>query len=475
MNREKELVKNTFIIALGTFLPKLTTLVTLPILTAYLTKAEYGTFDLLSTLVSVILPVATLKIEAAAFRFLIDCRDSKEKAASIVSTILTFLVPVSFAVIILLFFVMPLDSVLTRVLVSLYFFFDILYLGIQQIIRGLSKNAIYSFSAILYSVINMGLIVVLVAGMNKGLDGLLASMCVAQFAAILVLIIPTRLLRYYSFGSFSGTSLKEMLSYSWPMIPNALAMWVMNLSDRLIITAVMGVEANAVYSVANKIPNLFTTLQGTYIFAWQENASLSVGDKDSSDYYSKIFDMTFSLLVGMMTVLIAVTPIIFAVLIRGDYQEAYFQMPILFGGMLFSAIASFMGGIYVAHKKTKSVGITTMVSAAMNFIINFSTVRVIGLYAGSISTLVSFMFMAFYRMHNVRKFQPMNYKHAKILLCFVVIGGMCVLSYMNTRPTNIINFVIGIVFAVVLNIKFIKSVLQAIGKKRKGKKSIQTE
>ena len=69
-----------------------------------------------------------------------------------------------------------------------------------------------------------------------------------------------------------------MLGYSWPMIPNALAMWVMNLSDRLIITAVMGVEANAVYAVANKIPNLFTTLQGTYIFAWQENASLSVGD-----------------------------------------------------------------------------------------------------------------------------------------------------------------------------------------------------
>lgn len=471
MSREKELAKNTFIIALGTFLPKLTTLVTLPILTAYLTKAEYGTFDLLSTLVSVVLPVATLKIEAAAFRFLIDCRDSKDKTESIVSTILTFLVPVSVAVIIFLFFVMPLDSVLTRVLVSLYFFFDILYLGIQQIIRGLSKNAIYSFSAILYSVINMGLIVALVAGMNTGLGGLLVSMCVAQVAAILVLIIPTRLHRYYSFRSFSGTSLKEMLGYSWPMIPNALAMWVMNLSDRLIITAVMGVEANAVYAVANKIPNLFTTLQGTYIFAWQENASLSVGDKDSSDYYSKVFDMTFSLLVGMMTILIAVTPIIFAVLIRGDYQEAYFQMPILFGGMLFSAIASFMGGIYVAHKKTKSVGITTMVSAAMNFIINLTTVRAIGLYAGSISTLISFMFLAFYRMYNVSKFQTMKYKYVKMLLCFAVIGGMCVLSYMNALPTNIINFVIGVMFAIVLNRKFIKSVLRAIVKKIRGKRN----
>ena len=181
--------------------------------------------------------------------------------------------------------------------------------------------------------------------------------------------------------------------------------------------------------------------------------------------------MFLPLLVGMMTVLIAVTPIIFAVLIRGDYQEAYFQMPILFGGMLFSAIASFMGGIYVAHKKTKSVGITTMASAAMNFIINLTTVRAIGLYAGSISTLISFMFLAFFRMYNVSKFQPMKYKYAKMLLSFAVIGGMCVLSYINDLSTNIINFVIGIVFAVALNRKFIKSVLQAIVKKIRGKRT----
>jgi O-antigen/teichoic acid export membrane protein len=259
------------------------------------------------------------------------------------------------------------------------------------------------------------------------------------------------------------------------MIPNALAMWVMNLSDRLIITAVMGVEANAVYAVANKIPNLFTTLQGTYIFAWQENASLSVGDKDSSDYYSKIFDTTFSLLVGMMTILIAATPIIFAVLIRGDYQEAYFQMPILFGGMLFSAIASFMGGIYIAHKKTKSVGITTMVSAAMNFIINFITIRAIGLYAGSISTLVSFMFLTFFRMYDVRKFQPMKYKYTRMLLCFAIIGCMCILSYMNTLLTNVINFIVGIACAVVLNKKIVKSILQAMVKKIKQKRNDKTE
>ena len=89
MNREKALAKNTFIIAIGTFLPKFSSIITLPIITGGLTKAEMGTYDLISTLVSLFLPVATLQIQSAAFRFLIDVReDEKQKAAERLSDFL---------------------------------------------------------------------------------------------------------------------------------------------------------------------------------------------------------------------------------------------------------------------------------------------------------------------------------------------------------------------------------------------------
>ena len=47
MEREKALAKNTIIIGFGTFLPKVASIITLPIVTGSLTKAEYGTYDLL--------------------------------------------------------------------------------------------------------------------------------------------------------------------------------------------------------------------------------------------------------------------------------------------------------------------------------------------------------------------------------------------------------------------------------------------
>lgn len=77
MSREGKLAKNTIILAIGTFFPKVAIFITLPLLTAYLTQAEYGTYDLVLTLVSLLLPAATLQIQSAAFRFLMEVRSEK--------------------------------------------------------------------------------------------------------------------------------------------------------------------------------------------------------------------------------------------------------------------------------------------------------------------------------------------------------------------------------------------------------------
>lgn len=58
-----------------------------------------------------------------------------------------------------------------------------------------------------------------------------------------------------------------MFSYSWQMVPNNLSSWILKLSDRLVITAILGLEANAVYVAANKISNLLSIEQTVLIMA----------------------------------------------------------------------------------------------------------------------------------------------------------------------------------------------------------------
>lgn len=467
MNREKALAKNTFIIAIGTFLPKFSSIITLPIITGGLTKAEMGTYDLISTLVSLFLPVATLQIQSAAFRFLIDVREDEKETKRIITNIISFILPTSLIALTILYLCLGNVSLVIRWLICLYFFSDILMLSTQQIVRGLSNNKLYSASSVTISFSNMLLIVLTISVGKQGLVGVLASITIATTIGLILLLVKGHILSRINLSLLSRKTLLEMLSYSWPMIPNSLSNWVLSFSDRAVLTAFMGLEANAIYSVANKIPALFTTVQGTFVFAWQENASLASKDSDADTYYAEMFDSIFGILVGIMALLIAATPILFWLLIRGDYKEAYYQMPILFMGMLFSSMASFIGGIYVAHKKTRSVGVTTILAAACNLVIDLVFVHKIGIFAASISTLVSYVFLTIYRMVDVQKFQKVKFNTGRFCLLIALLVLMCAICWIDTVALNVLNIILGCIIAVVVNRKIMKSILLTLKNKMK--------
>lgn len=458
MSRGTQLAKNTLIISFGTLLPKVLATISLPIVTAGLTKAEYGTYDLINILETLLLPFVTLQIQTAAFRFIIENRKNDEKKKEIISTMLSFLfVTLGFALVILFFCLSQVDMS-SRVLICLYFFFIIQTNALQQIARGLDHMAVYSASAIVQSVTNVVCIVVFVQFYSKGLLGTLLALSISAFASACFLLFKDKAYKYFGFTYFSVNILKEMLSYSWPMIPNSLSMWVMSVSDRLVLTFFMGLEANAVYAIANKIPSLFTIVQSTFTYAWQENASIASKDKDVSTYYSKVFDVVFCMMAGVLALLIAGTPILFTLLIRGDYDEAYNQMPILFLGVFFSCITAFLGGIYIANKRTKSVGITTIIAAGLNLAIDLIFVNIIGIYAASLSTLISYLFLTVYRLYDIQKFQKLALRKSKIVITILGLLLMCVLSFKRDITFDIINILFSIFFALILNWKIISAV-----------------
>lgn len=472
MSREKELIKNTIVLGLGKFLPKIVSIITLPILTARLTKMEYGTYDLIMTLVMLLIPVATLQIQSAAFRFLIDYRNNREKSSSVITNIWFVTIPISviLSIIISVYYIIN-NSFELGLLIGLYFFADIMFLTISQVARGLSYNKIFSIASIIISLINMIGIVVTVQINNLGLTGVMFSLVVAHFIGIILIAYKINLKEYIDKSLISKKVILEMISYSWPMIPNNLSNWVLSLSDRFVIVTFIGIEANAVYAVANKIPNLLSIVQSVFVMAWQENAAISVKDEDSDKYYTKMFDLTFSIVLGATALLICFTPIIFILLIRGDYGEAYVQIPILMLGMYFYCMSAFHGGIYIAHKKTKSVGITTMVAAIINLLVDLVCVNKLGITAASISTLIAYFILYVYRSKNLLRFQKIDYNIKKQIICYLVIVIMLILCSFQNKTIDIINAIIGISLFVLLNYKTIFKITEKILKPQKRRKN----
>lgn len=442
MSRESNLVKNTAILSLGTLFPKIFAVIITPVLTGQLTKAEFGQYDLITTLVALLLPAVTLQISSAAFRFIINKKNDAVESSKIVTNILVFTFSVSAITTALYFILVGNKLKATGILVCIYLFVDIFFVTCQQIIRGFGKNVVYSISAIVQSFLNMALTVVLLCGFvipNMGLSGVLYAMIFSTFGSLAILVAKGHILQYINLKQLSANTLKELLAYSWPMVPNNLSGWVLRLSDRLVITAVLGVEANAIYAVANKLPYLLTMALNSFYLAWQENASIASEDKDRDRYYEAVFDRVFRIMLGLTGALIASTPILFTILIRGSYEEAYVQMPVLYLGMFFSGMASVLGGIYIAFKQTKSVGITTVIAAAINFLIDILLVRVVGIWAGSISTMVAYLFLLIYRMYDIQKIQKISFNIRMMIISMMVIIVMSVLMIQRSLVFDCMN------------------------------------
>lgn len=456
MSREGKLAKNTAILAIGTFLPKLGAFVVLPILTGYLTKEELGTYDLVLVLVSFILPAVTLEIQTAAFRFLIDVRDKKEEIKSIITNIFAFITVTSIVALVFTYFLLPLTSSNTKLIICAYFLVDILVNATRQCARGLAKNKDYTVSAIISSSFKILLVIVFVWYFKAGLFGAFAALLGATTISFIILSVRIRIYSYFDIRLINKTKIIEMLTYSWPMVPNSVSFSIMRASDRFVVTLFMGVAANAVYAVANKIPNILSLAQTTFTMAWQENASVVSKDLDAKAYYSSMFHKMFDLVAGFLGVLICCTPFLFKLLIRGDYAEAYNQMPILFLAMFFYSMCGYLGGIYVAYKHTKNIGITTMVAAACNLIVDLSLIKTIGLYAASGSTLISYLLLFIFRMYDVRKLVRIKYNYGHIILVLLILCIESALCFFKRPVFDITNILLGCCIFFVLNRETLK-------------------
>lgn len=463
VDRNKELAVNTVILGIGQLVPKLLALLLLPLLTAFLNTDEYGNYDLILSIAGLLIPIATLQIQQAVFRYIISASENISKSKYVTSAIIYIVTSslVCYTVVFVCLKMIGVDSI-KAFLICILFLSEALYVLLGQIIRGLGYNAKYSISVIVYSAVNLVATAILLAIFDFGLLGVILSLTLGYLSADLYMVVASGMHRYFSFKLFEINSLKTLLKFSVPIVPSSIALWIVNLSDRLIIIRFMGTAANGIYGVANKIPTLYSTAYNIFNLAWTETASKVSDEGNPAEYYSRMFKGLFKFLIGVMLVLISVTPIIFKLLVKGDYNQAFLQVPILYFAIFFNSIVNFYSGIYIALKRTKQVGYSSAIGAIINIIINIIFISKIGLYAASISTAISFLIIAIYRAFDLNKVIKIKYdwKELGLGLCVFVVASVCL--FMNKQMLSVVCLGMAIVYNLTQNMDMIKSVIKKI-------------
>lgn len=450
MSKENKLMKNTVILTVGNMFPKLSTFLLLPILTKSLTKNEYGMYDLILTASTFALPIVTMLIEQAVFRFLLDAKN-KEEFSSIISNSVLFVVITSATLSLISYITVKNIGIEEPELIILYILLDLYYKVILQIARGLKQLKVYSKSSIVNSIISIVAILFLVSNWELGLKGILIGLSISLVVSILYLLFKIQLCSYINVKGISVKRIKTMLAYSIPLIPNSLSWWIVAASDRWIVTSFLGLEQNAIYAVANKIPSMLNLLYANFNLAWQESASLSSTDADVSIFYSKTFKVLYDFLIGAILVLISLSPYIFSIFINDSYFHAYNLMPILFIAVFFHSLSSFYGGIYVAMKKSKELSSSSLLAALINIVINLLFITIIGIHAAAISTLIAYFVLTFKRANDIKKHIKISYDIRSIIIKISIVFAISAMCLLNNNIINILNLIAGLSISVYIN------------------------
>ena len=466
MGKTKELAKNTAIILIGKIFTQFLSFFLLPLYTHFLPASDYGLVDLLLTYITLLAPAITIQQEMATFRFLIDARNDEKEIANIVRT--SF---ISCSKRLLLF-------VIPCIAVALFVRWHYLYLVIAaggamifsnlllQIARGMGENIKYSIASVLTGALTISSNLLLICGFHFGAESVLISMALANVICSLYLAISLRVPHYLRIGKNNKRLRKDMLKFSWPLVPNSISWWFINTSDHTIVSTFLGTAVNGIYTVALKFPSIIGSLLSITVLSWTESASLHINDSDRDEFFSSVANIFIKAFVGLSVLIIAAIPFVFNIIIGEEYRAAYEYVPIIMISVLMSCIVGIYSAIYVAKKMTKQVASISAVSAIINIVINISLIGIVGLYAAPISTVLAYAFMAIYRHYDLKKYVRIKYKMADVIPAVVCFTVVALLYYSGNFYCYVIGAIIAAIYAIISNKHMIRNMLRYVVTKK---------
>ena len=464
MNERKRLIKNTGIIAIGNLSTRLVSFLLLPLYTSLLSRSEYGIVDYIITISVFIVPFSTLLMDEALFRFLIDCKDDKEKK-SIFSTamVIAFLGEVLFLVIAIPFVFF--SSYKYGLILILYVTFSSLSMMINAFLRGIGRTDQFALFNFLQGALTILFNLLFVIGLHKRAEGLLYSSIIAMGLVSLVFFGRFKIWKYIDVKLINKQNAKQIVKYSVPLIPNKVSWSIVNMSDRLIIMNLIGSAASGLYAVSYKFPNLMDTVYGFFFQSWKESSARVMGQYDQNAFYQEVYDYLRRFLFSVMLLMIAFMPLIFKVLINSNFKDAIYYVPILLLGTYYSNISGFYGGVFTAYKETTIMGTTTMIAAVCNVILHLLLIKYVGLYAAAISTVVSCYIIYLYRKIKVKKYIVFDEKYTLKCLSYLVLFIVLYCFYSEKMHFVLFSIVITLGYSIFLNRRIIKLVFNRVVKR----------
>lgn len=453
--RNKYLMKNTIIFAIGNIGTKFISFFLVPLYTNVLSTNDYGTIDLIYTISIVAVSIVTFNIAEAIMRFSLD-KDADYDNIFSTGAVL-FLISIFLSLIIF-----PICNLFESIgNYSLFVYIYIISLASCQIslafLRGKELLLNYSIGNIVNAFCIAILNILFLSVFKWGIRGYFLAYIIANLITSIYAMIAGNVKKSVLKFNFDLKLTKEMLIFSVVLIPNTFMWWIMNSSDRIMVTAFIGASANGIYAVAYKIPTILSSLTTIFTQAWSYSAIKESSSNDKEDYSNTIYRKMLQIVLVLGTGLLLVIKPLMRVYVSAEYYEAWRYTPYLIVGFIFMTLGTFLATSYTVYKDSRGFLLSGLTGAVINVVLNWILIPLINVDGAALATCISYFFVFVYRVFDTRKYLRINIFVVRDLLGFCVLIVASIFIYNEKYSTIIMLFCFAL--EVIINYSLFKEII----------------
>lgn len=373
-------------------------MITVPIFTRIMSTSEIGMVNLYNSWYSLLNVIATLSLTSGGFQAAM--KDFEGKRNQYQSSVLT-LTSVMAVILGCIYFAIPnvwnkitgLPSVLMILMLVVFFFApaqDFWLLRQRYEYKYKLAGALTMGSALASTILS----VIVVLNLNRiGSDQIAVGRLYATNIVSIIISVFLWIKLYVKGKTIVSIKYwKYSLKLSIPLIGYAFAGQILNVSDRMMISKMVGNDAVGIYSTLYTVSSIsllvWTAINSSFIPYLYQN----IEKKEN-----KIKELSLALMGSYAIIAVMLTflaPEIVKILATKEYYEAIYIMPPIAAGVFLTSVSNMYSNLLIYHKKTNYVMYSSIIAATINLILNYICISAFGYMAAAYTTLVAYIVLA---------------------------------------------------------------------------------
>lgn len=407
-----------------------------PIITKSIGAASYGIFSIITTTVALLTPFAVMGHRSGIIRFLAAEKDPKKIRDDFISEYI--IVVISGLILSALLFISA-DFLARDIMndesashfiriasllvlfnatfdISVGFFSSQHKLGLRASIV-LSKDALQFILIILFINLKMNLEGIILA--------LIASGLIINSTSLIVILKKTG----FSLPSFKNTL--KYLKWGLPLIPVIALIWIINLSDRYMVSYFINVGTAGIYSAAYTIGNYTSFLLYPIGLVLYPNVIKTYDEKkyeETRRYLKYAMKYLFMITIPAAFGISVLSQPILRILTSQEFMAGSIIIPIIATSALFYCL--YQISVYIIHARNKTyISLVSILSAAvLNIILNIILIPYWGILGAALATLIAYITLGILSLLIAFRYLKFDLSFHFLVKCILssIVMGVCV-------------------------------------------------